>query len=567
MKKIPYGIIDYKVLKEEDYLYIDKTPYIEKLENSEKTIIYLRPGRFGKSLFTSMMYYYYDINSKCLFDSLFKDTYIYNNQTRNKNSYYVLKFDFSGLTTKGMTIEEMKSSFNKKVLSGINEFLGYGFDIEIDYESKEPADILLSLLTNLKRLDIEGKLEHKLYIIVDEYDNFTNGILEGDASLFKSVVNENGFIKSFYAIIKEYIGLGVIDRFFATGICPVTLNSMTTGFNIAVDKSTHKDFNTMIGLTHKEVLDLLDELELTNEEKTTVFEVMKKNYDGYLFSTKLGEENRVFNATLVMYFLKEYLNNHEVPDVLYDNNIVVNYGKIENLIKLQDNKYYKEIISDILDNNEIEGTLKTQFNLVEDFSKNDIISLLYYFGYLTIKGQSIIGYTIFTIPNYVMKETYGNYFLKLLSDLDVKTDEKKIKESLMEIVTEGKISVITNYISEVLRELDNRLFMNMNERDIELLYFTLIKNDLINVYTEYPCNGGYADVYIFGRVKALTYNILVELKYIKKSEFNDKVLKEKREEALLQIENYSKDDRINQGNLRKYVVVFKGDEVKLLEEV
>ena len=342
---------------------------------------------------------------------------------------------------------------------------------------------------------------------------------------------------------------------------------MTTGFNIAVDKSIHKDFNTMIGLTQKEVLDLLDELDLTNEEKNTIFEKIKKNYDGYLFSTKLGEENRVFNATLVMYFLKEYLNNHEVPDVLYDNNIVVNYGKIENLIKLQDNKYYKEIISDILDNNEIEGTLKTQFNLVEDFSKNDIISLLYYFGYLTIKGQSIIGYTIFTIPNYVMKETYGNYFLKLLSDLDVKTDEKKIKESLMEIVTEGKISVITNYISEVLRELDNRLFMNMNERDIELLYFTLIKNDLINVYTEYPCNGGYADVYIFGRVKPLTYNILVELKYIKKSEFNDNVLKEKREEAINQIENYSKDDRINQGNLRKYVVVFKGDEVELLEEV
>ena len=479
MKKIPYGIIDYKKLKEEDYLYVDKTPYIEKLENSEDTIIYLRPGRFGKSLFTSMMYYYYDINSKCLFDSLFKDTYIYSNQTPKKNSYYVLKFDFSGITTKGMNSEELKNNFRKCVISGINEFLSY---YKLEYEinvNEQPENILKGFLSGMKML----QLEHKLYIIVDEYDNFTNGILEGDASLFKSVVNENGFIKSFYSNIKIYVKEGIVDRFFATGICPVTLNSMTTGFNIAVDKSTHKDFNTMIGLTHKEVLDILDELELTNEEKTTVFEVMKKNYDGYLFSTKLGEENRVFNATLVMYFLKEYLNNHEVPDVLYDNNIVVNYGKIENLIKLQDNKYYKEIISDILDNDEIEGTLKTQFNLVEDFSKNDIISLLYYFGYLTIKGQSIIGYTIFTIPNYVMKETYGNYFLKLLSDLDVKTDEKKIKESLMEIVTEGKISVITNYISEVLRELDNRLFMNMNERDIELLYFTLIKNDLINVYT------------------------------------------------------------------------------------
>ena len=403
MKRIPYGVIDYKKLIEEDYVYVDKTMYLSELENERKTLVYLKPGRFGKSLFTSMLRYYYDVNSESDFETLFKGTYVYDNPTPNKNNYYVLKFDFSGLTTANMTEDEMKDSFNKKVLDGINEFLGYGFDIKIDETTKEPNILLLSLLTDLRRLNKEGKLEHKVYILVDEYDNFTNGILDGDASLFKNVVNHNGFVKSFYAVIKEYVGLGVVDRFFATGICPITLNSMTTGFNIATDISTRLEYNSMIGLTHEEVKCLIRELGISEDE---VYDVMLRNYDGYKFSK--NTEERVFNATLVMYFLSEYTKSNQIPEELYDNNIVVNYGKIDNLLKLQGNSFYKDIISDILDNGEIEGILKTQFNLAEDFVRDDIISLLYYFGYLTIKEQNIIGKMVFRIPNQIMKETYGN---------------------------------------------------------------------------------------------------------------------------------------------------------------
>jgi len=558
MKKIPYGVIDYKSLIEEDYIYVDKTMYLSKLENERKTLIYLKPGRFGKSLFTSMMYYYYDVNSSSDFETLFKGTYVYDNPTPNKNNYYVLKFDFSGLTTVGMTKEEMKLEFKMCVKTGINDFISrYNIEYNIDL-ILSPNVLLKDFLSVFKTM----KLDKKIYILVDEYDNFTNGILEGDASLFKSVVNHNGFVKSFYAVIKEYVGLGVVDRFFATGICPITLNSMTTGFNIATDISTKQEYNSMIGLTHEEVKCLICELGISEDE---VYDVMLRNYDGYRFSE--NTEERVFNATLVMYFLKEYLNNHEVPDVLYDNNIVVNYGKIDNLLKLQGNSFYKDIISDILDNGEITGVLKTQFNLVEDFTRDDIISLLYYFGYLTIKEQNIIGKMVFRVPNYVMKETYGNYFLKILKDMEVEVDTKVQDSGLMEIVTEGKIDIITKYISEILTKIDNRLFVNMNERDIELLYFTLIKNDLINVYTEYPVNGGYADVYIFGRVKPLKYNILIEIKYIKKSDYSDSVLESKKEEARKQLEKYSMDERINTENLRKYIVIFVGNDVKLLESV
>ena len=147
MRKIPYGIIDYKKLREEDYLYIDKTMYLSKLEEGESTLIYLRPGRFGKSLFTSMMYYYYDVNSKSLFDILFKDTYVYDNPTKNKNNYYVLKFDFSGMDTAGLNIEEIKEKFKACVIDGINRFIQY-YKLDYDINYNDGTDVIIKYFLN-----------------------------------------------------------------------------------------------------------------------------------------------------------------------------------------------------------------------------------------------------------------------------------------------------------------------------------------------------------------------------------------------------------------------------------
>jgi len=219
LKKIPYGIIDYKKLKEEDYLYVDKTPYIEKLENSEDTIIYLRPGRFGKSLFTSMMYYYYDINSKDIFDSLFKDTYIYSNQTPKKNSYYVLKFDFSGITTKGMNSEELKNNFRKCVISGINEFLSY---YKLEYEIKpiigryvKEHEIVYNTIYNVfkdfssKNVNIVGKnniLKQPEFNNIDKVKNIFTKLDEEDIMKKIDYIEDIEDIEENNKNIKVYIG-------------------------------------------------------------------------------------------------------------------------------------------------------------------------------------------------------------------------------------------------------------------------------------------------------------------------------------------------------------------------
>ncbi len=560
MKKIPYGKIDFKRLIEENCYYIDKTMYLEKLENVQDTLFYLRPGRFGKSLFTSMMNYYYDINSKDLFNKLFDGLYIHEHPTNEKNSYYILKFDFSGIDSAEKEKEALEKEFKSCVINGINVFLDrYNFTYEIVKDDSIPI-ILKSFLTFFKGL----KLENKIYILIDEYDNFTNAILEGNAERFKNIVGNEGFIKAFYASIKEYIGLGVVARFFATGICPITLDSMTTGFNIATNISNYEEFNSMIGLTHKEVDNLLNEVVEEKNKREEIKQIMIENYDGYLFNEEAKE--KVFNATLVMYLLDFYKNYKSIPKKLIDTNIVVNYGKIENILKLQNNNFYEDILDELLKTSEINGTLKYSFNLLGSLNKDDLISLLYYFGYLTIKEYNeVLNKLKFKVPNKIMKETYNNYFIDILEKLKIEFTDGKLEDSYEEILFESKINKISLYVSEILKLSDNRIFMKFDEKYIALVYYTLLRHPAINTYLEYPCKNGYIDIMLFKNNNLMKNNIMIELKYIKKKDYSEELLNETIKEGKTQLESYSKDERL--GNPMKYLVVFVGNELKLLSSI
>ena len=562
MFKIPYGISDYKTLKEENYYYVDKTMYLEKIEDIGKVLIYLRPGRFGKTLFTSMMSYYYDVNTTDMFDTLFKDTYVYNNPTKNKNNYYILKFDFSGITSFEKDINGLIKSFKNKLLRGFELFdKKYGTKIDVDF-SNSPDEMLGEFISKFNSLN----LEHKLYILIDEYDNFTNAILEGEGDIFKKIVGNKGFVKNFYTTIKEYSGLGIVDRVFITGICPITMDSMTTGFNMSTDISRDIRFNSMIGLTHEEVKYLIKDIDKEKQEE--IFNLMVDNYDGYLFNKNINE--RVFNATLVMYFLKNYYDFNTVPEELLDTNIAFNYGKIENLLKLQNNSFYKYVLDNILKTGTIEGELKSKFNLEEEFTKDDIVSLLYYFGYLTIEREVIGGNILFKIPNYVMNELYSNYFLKILRDININIDSSIISESLKEIVYEGRIDTISKYVSDILKLSDNRIFMKFDEKYVQLLYFSLLINKKeFYIYNEYPVSNGYVDLMLLRNTDICKYDIMIELKYIKKKDYelNNGLLDIKKRDAIEQLNNYSMDNRLDVTNLKRYVVIFVGNDLKLLERV
>jgi len=562
MVKIPYGQSDFKALINEGYYYVDKTMYLEKLEGVAKIITYLRPRRFGKSLFTSMLSSYYDIESISEFDKLFKDTYVYNNPTKDKNNYYILKFDFSGIASDN--VEVLEESFRKIVVVSVNEFISkYNLSINVDPNQKVYDYIreFLSSFTNLS-------LDNNIYIIIDEYDNFTNSILNANIDNFKSITGDNSFLKNFYAEIKKKTVDGTVGRVFITGVCSITLDSMTSGFNISTNITNDFRFNSMVGLTHSEVKEVISVVESDKSKADEIYKTMVEYYDGYLFSDELNNEDKVFNSTLVMNLLVFYNDTKKYPKELIDNNIFTGYEKLENLLTIKDNKYYLDIINDILDNGLTEGKIITNLNLSVDFNKDHIISLLYYFGYLSIDTMNeLTEKTIFKIPNKVVLDLYLDYFKSLINKV-VPINEDYTSECRGELILEGKIDKISNYISEILRLSENRIFTSFDEKYIQMMYFTLLNgNSNYNIYNEYFLNGGYSDLYIKSNSNLCKYDVLIELKYIKKEDYSKKKLKEKYDGALKQINRYINDKRLDTSKLKKYIVIYVKDEIKELKSV
>ena len=575
MRQIPYGQINFESIIKDNCIYVDKTQYIEKLESSPnlKTTFYLRPGRFGKSLFTSMLDYYYAIDRADKFDELFKNLYIKDHATVNKNNYYILNFDFSGIDgNESWDIDRLMEAFNTKVISGITKFIER-YDIKFDIDKTQtPAGLIGMLFDTFEGL----KLENKIYVIIDEYDNFTNGILKGNAEKFLAMLSGEGFIKGFYARIKEAIKAGVVERFFATGIAPVTLDSMTTGFNIATDITRSPLFTSMIGFTEEEVKEIIKEVlpEKTEDEQQEIYETMKKYYDGYRFSEE--SEKHIFNSTLVMYYLNNYKQLGKPPTKLLDMNIAANFTKLGNLLTLKGNSISKEILTKAIQKQPMQGEIIDKFELGEmPIDEQVIQSLLFYFGYLTI-GENITDTIIrYKIPNQVMSGIYNEYFLYLIQKSGVEINITKIQEAALELGFEGKINKICKIVEEYLSYVGNIGWQRYDEKYVQsYMHAILGLNNMFNVYLEYNVqNNGYIDVAVFKRENSgIKYQAIIELKYVKKEnakteENKQKEIEKKRKEALDQIEEYSQDTRLPQENMKKFIVIYVGEKLELLEEV
>ena len=277
IKKLPYGISNYQELIEDDYYYVDKTKYIEMLENlAEKRIMFLRPRKFGKTLFTSAIENYYDIKKKDKFERLFKETYIGKHPTLLKNSYHILRFNFSGIDT---TDEETTMrGFKEKVMISID---GFAKNYRIDFYANPeltPEGMLRSIIEAFKF----QKQNQKIYVIIDEYDHFANELLGFNTNQFKSLVSKNGKVRKWYEVLKEGTET-VIDRIFITGVAPITLDSLTSGFNIGTDITRDEEFNEMLGFTEEELVELMNAQEISQEEQKVLLPIMRENYDGYRF--------------------------------------------------------------------------------------------------------------------------------------------------------------------------------------------------------------------------------------------------------------------------------------------
>ncbi len=559
MKKIIYGISNFKMAKEDNYLYIDKTKHIEKLETiNEKYLIFLRPRRFGKSLFLSTLQYYYDENSAHEFDAIFHDTYIGKNPTPLKSSYRILFFEFSGINTdSGMEIiyEGFKDSLK---LSIRRYFMNYGYEdyIEKIDDIQTPTGLIKYLF---------GVAENdSIYLLIDEYDQFANAILANSMEEFLKIVSKGGFVRSFYEAIKGATQTGTVQKMFITGVTPITLDSLSSGFNIVLNISHHKQFNDMAGFTQKEVDYSLDETIFKRcniSRKEEFLAKVKTWYNGYLFNVKANE--RIYNSTLLNYFISNYdYDDCTMPTKMLDVNVASDYRAIMKLFNIGDSEQNFKILEDLIEENALTGIIKDRYDLNRDFTSDDFITLIYSMGFITIKNEIVDGLYEFEIPNYVIKMLYFNYFTIELERRNAFTITKSIGKILTQLLL-GDTKPFEAQLNEVIKVLSNRDHMGFDEKYFQIIALSLFSfAEFYFIESQPEKNKKYPDILLIGRDPRVPNNYLFELKWIKGKD-NYKTIKK---DGIKQVEGYLKLDKVKSiPKLRSFLLIGSKDGVEFLE--
>ncbi|MEA1955443.1 MAG: AAA family ATPase [Campylobacterota bacterium] len=554
MKKIPYGISDYKLIKEQDYYFIDKTSFIEKIEDESRFLMFLRPRRFGKSLAISMLHYYYDVYYKDKFNDLFKDTYILKNRTKEANSYLVLKFDFSAVDT-----SRVEESFTINIKSTIHTFL-QKYKLSLDISSENPIDILKILFDYLQKEN-----DKNIYILIDEYDNFSNKLLlENKTNYNKIIANKTALFKQFFTTLKSGTGMenSPIKRIFITGVTPMTSYDVTSGFNIGKNISLNPEFNDFVGVTNSELDEMIEYYKLKDIDMS----LMQEWYNNYRFSEDI--EHTVYNTDMALYYLDYYTRFNKSPKELIDINVRSDYSKLRDIIytdgKLNGN------FSTL--NTLIAGESISLTNLVQDFSalnlskEENFKSLLFYLGLITIKDAKL--QINFKIPNETIKRIDIDFLkdsLELENLFNIKT--ARLSEHLIKFATDGDIEVFKFLADEIKRSTGIRDYI-YNEQTVKSMYLAYLSlSPYYVIKSELELNKGFADIFLKPLNPYVDYVGLVELKYIKRSEkLNQKKVKVFIEEAKQQVDEYAKDELVtkflNQGKkLRKVVLIFHGWEL------
>ena len=555
--KLPYGISNFARLIEDGYYYVDKTSYIEHLENEPAPyLFFLRPRRFGKSLFVSMLSYYYGLEHRERFDSLFGQFYIGTHPTPRANSYAVLKFEFSRIDTS--TPEHTQKGFLQNVLAGVRDFEQRYDKTRQDYTDYDnPADVLKAFFVTHR--------EKKIYLLIDEYDHFANEILSFHFDHFSDIISRNGFVRKFYEAIKTATSDGILDRLFVTGVTPITLDSLTSGFNIAQNLSTRKATNEMMGFTEKEVVDLMEAMGSFGQMKRDIaITYLRQWYNGYLFHARAP--SRVYNPDMVLYLFTTWHQEEEYPEKLIDLNIASDYGKIRRLFQLKDPHQNYQVIDQLIHDGFVTSQLTEQFSFERDFTQQDFISLLFYMGFISIeKAQGPRLH--FTTPNFVIKGMYWEYFTQLLQErFSVQIEVSQIENAFYELAYQNQLAPFLQLIESILQELSNRDFIQFDEKYIKVLFvaFASLAN-LYYIQSEQETEQKYVDILFLHRPPYFpTYQFAFELKYLKKSESNQ--LETTIQKSVAQLQGYLQSEALQRlENLKAYVIVFVGSEAKAVK--
>jgi hypothetical protein len=574
-KRLPYGMMNFEDIRLENYYYVDKTAFIPMIEQADRFFFFIRPRRFGKSLTLNLLQHYYDVRAKDKFDTLFGDLYIGQHPTHDRNSYLVLKLNFSGI------IGEL-NNYRQGLDAHCQTMFDYFCDIYADYLPqgiKEKLDEKDGAVEQLEYLYTEcQKTNQKIYLFIDEYDHFTNAILSDAGSLhrYTDETHKEGYLRAFFNKVKAGTD-SCIKRCFITGVSPVTMDDLTSGFNIGTNYSLTPEFNAMMGFTEEEVREMLTYYSTNSPFHHSVdelIEIIKPWYDNYCFAEECYGGTTMYNSNMVLYFVKNYIQNGKAPRSMLEDNIRIDYEKLRMLIR-KDKEFAHDasIIQTLVSQGFITGELKKGFPAVNITNPDNFVSLLYYFGMLTISGTHK-GKTKLTIPNMVVQEQLYTYLLNTYNEADLSFDSYEKGELSSSLAYDGGWQAYFGYIADCLKRYASQRDKQKGEFFVH--GFTLAmtaQNRFYRPISEQDTQAGYVDIFLCPMLEIysdMKHSYIVELKYAKYKDPETRV-EELRREAIEQANRYAETDTvkcaIGATELHKIVVIYKGMEMRVCEEV
>ena len=564
MIKVPYAISNFADIPTGGYFYADRTRYIGVLEElSGQYQVFLRPRRFGKSLFVRMLHCYYGIEHKEKFEQYFGKYHIGQHPTPLANRFLVLALEFSRIDTQ--TPETTYRDFLRNVVQSVKRFISAYPDFFTEEEWEE-ADKLQDPSAAL--IWIFNKAQHrapdkKLLVLIDEYDHFANELLAFNFSHFLEIVGQNGWVRKFYETLKEATQQGIIGRMFITGVSPITLDSLTSGFNIAYNYTTEPSLNGMMGFVEEEVRELLLGVGIPAQRLEESMSDIRFWYDGYLFHPK--GKRRVYNPNMVIYFASHYRDAGDFPDKILDDNIASDYTKVRNMFRLDGREDENlSVLNEVLENHSVTASLITRYDFAQDWTESHFVSLLFYLGVLTVEKR-IGSRIVFRIPNFVINQLYFQYFYQVTLKRAQMSGRKVNAEDVVDRLSfHNDIQPLLDLTNNVLSNFNVEDRKYFNENHIKAIFFSFFYQvGYFNIYSELDVRKsltqkGRLDLLLTCRQPFETkYQFAFELKFVGKDKSQS--VKAAHAEARDQLAAYLQYDDMLKGvdNLKGYTVVFK----------
>ena len=575
-KRIPYGMQNFEDVIKEDCYYVDKTPFIEQIEESNKYFFFIRPRRFGKTLTLSMLENYYDINKKDKFEEIFGKLYIGQNPTPEHNTYLIIRLNFAEVAA---GLDDYKDGLDNHCRLVFNFFCDiYAHILPTGTKEglQQEPDAVSKLRFLCQKCQEVGK---KIYLFIDEYDNFTNMILAHEEHLmrYRNQTHGEGYLRQFFNTIKGAAG-NTLGRVFVTGVSPVTMDDLTSGFNIGTNYSLSPDFNEMTGFTEEEVREMLDYYGSVlpfNHTTDELIKVMKPWYDNYCFAEERYGETTMYNSVMVLNFVDNYIRSeYQIPKKMVETNIRIDYDKMRMLIR-HDKEFAHDasIIQQLVTQGFVIGTLNENFPAERINDPDNFLSLLFYFGMVTIDG-TYDGETKFIIPNEVVRDQMYTYLLDTYKENDLVYDRYSKGKLESKLAYHGEYKPYFEYIADCLKKYSSQRDKQKGEAFVH--GFTLAmtsQNKFYRPISELDNDGGYADIFLSPLCdiyKDMVDSYIIELKYCKSQTTGEQV-KKLFEEASAQISRYADSDTVREAvkttKLHKLVVIYRGAEMVACEEI